>query len=165
MKKAILPSEIDLHFKTSYLLWGWCGLFSILILVCVSRFLPTVFAVAALLMYGLACFWQWLQLPATRWSWSAQSLRVDVYGRMTLTNTFGQTWSFSVRGDSVVHPACIVLHLGNLALTVEGNQTHDTEPLPFLSRFCMPKRLLILPDQADAQTLKALRVWLKWGLQ
>lgn len=165
MKKAILPSEIDLHFKTSYLLWGWCGLFSILIVVCVSHFLPTAFAVVGLCIYSLACFWQWMQLPGTRWAWSAQSLRVDVYGQMTLTNTQGQTWSFSVRGDSVVHPACIVLHLGDVALTVDGDQAHDVERLPFLSRFWMPKRLLILPDQTDAQTLKALRVWLKWGLQ
>lgn len=110
----------------------------------------------------LACMWQWTQLLATRWPWSVHQLRVDVFGHMSVTNAQGQAWSFKVEPDTVVHPACMVLHLKDLQSLEndagDGNQA-------WYARWLLPGRLLILPDQADAQSLQALRVWLKWGLR
>ncbi|TXI47060.1 MAG: hypothetical protein E6Q52_01520 [Methylophilus sp.] len=127
--------------------------------------LPPTWAALGLLIYLLACLWQWMQLPATRWPWSVQSLRVDVFGQMTLTNTCGELWSFKLQPDSVVHPACLVLHVTEVVQLQEAGALHVQDSLHFLTHWLQPKRLLILPDQADAQVLKSLRVWLKWGLR
>ncbi|WP_029148746.1 hypothetical protein [Methylophilus sp. 5] len=125
--------------------------------------LPAGWAALGLFAYGLACIWQWMQLAATRWAWSVQSLRVDVFGHMTFTNALGQTWSFRVLADTVVHPACIVIHLTDLVQQQEVSAVPDHPRQKFFTDWLHPKRLLILPDQADASSLKALRAWLKWG--
>lgn len=167
MKKAILSSEIGLRLRPSLFLWGWWCLFSILVVLSLLYCLPPAWAALGLLSYVLACLWQWMQLPATRWPWSVQSLRVDVFGQMTLTNTRGELWSFKLQPDTVVHPACLVLHVRDVVQLQEAGalHTHTQGSLHVLTRWLQPKRLLILPDQADAQALKALRVWLKWGLR
>jgi len=126
--------------------------------------LPLLWAALAVLAYLLACVWQWTQLPATRWPWSVQSLRVDVFGQMTLTDKRGQIWSFAVLPDSVIHPACIVLHL-TAFVPQENERVLVQTPSTLMMRWFRPKRLLILPDQADTQALQALRVWLKWGMR
>jgi hypothetical protein len=164
MKKAILSSEIGLRLRPSKFLWGWGWLFSMLVVFSLVYSLPLRWAALAVLAYILVCVWQWTQLPATRWPWSVQSLRVDVFGQMTLTDKRGHTWSFAVLPDSVVHPACIVLHL--TALVPEEDELSLVKtPSALMTRWFRPKRLLILPDQADTQALQALRVWLKWGLR
>ena len=162
MKKAILSSEIGLRFRPSKFLWGWWVVFSILVLFSLVYSLPTLWAVLGLLAYTLWCAWQWTQLLATRWPWSVHALRVDVFGHMSLTNAKGQAWSFKLKPDTVVHPACMVLHLNGLEL--QENEAGELDQAWF-ARWLFPKRLLILPDQADAQSLQALRVWLKWGLR
>ncbi len=164
MKKAILSSEIGLRFRPSKFLWGWGWLFSMLVVFSLVYSLPLRWAALAVLAYILVCVWQWTQLPATRWPWSVQSLRVDVFGQMTLTDKRGQTWSFAVLPDSVVHPACIVLHL-TAFVPQEIERVLVKTPSALMTRLLRPKRLLILPDQADTQALQALRVWLKWGLR
>jgi hypothetical protein len=164
MKKAILSTEIGLRLRPSKFLWGWGGLFSMLVVFSLVYSLPWGWATLAVLAYLLACMWQWTQLPATRWPWSAQSVRVDVFGQMTLTDRRGQTWCFTVLPDTVVHPACIVLHITALVLQ-EGMSAMVPTPSTQLARWLRPKYLLILSDQADTQALQALRVWLKWGLR
>lgn len=164
MKKAILSSEIGLRLRPSKFLWGWWWLFSILVVFSLVDCLPPVWAALGVLAYLLACVWQWTQLPATRWPWSVQSLRVDVFGQMTLTDKRGQIWSLIVLPDTVVHPACIVLHISALALQADASTLVQTPSTPMM-RWLRPKRLLILSDQADTQALQALRVWLKWGLR
>lgn len=165
MKKAILSSEIGLRLRPSLFLWGWWCLFSMLVVFSLLYCLPPVWAALGLFAYGLACIWQWMQLPATRWAWSVQSLRVDVFGHMTLTNTQGHLWSFKLQPDTVVHPAGLVLHMTALVREPEAGAMSDPAALTFLTRWLLPKRLLILPDQADTAALQALRVWLKWGLR
>lgn len=164
MKKAILSSEIGLRLRPSKFLWGWGWLFSMLVVLSLVYSLPLLWAALAVLVYMLVCVWQWTQLPATRWPWSVQSIRVDVFGQMTLTDKRGQIWSLIVLPDTVVHPACIVLHISALALQADSSTLVQTPSTPMM-RWLRPKRLLILSDQADTQALQALRVWLKWGLR
>jgi len=164
MKKAILSTEIGLRLRPSKFLWGWWWLFSILVMFSLLYSLPWRWAALAVLGYLLACVWQWTQLPATRWPWSVQSIRVDVFGQMTLTDKRGQTWSLIVLPDTVVHPACIVLHISALALQADDSAFVHKLSTPIM-RWLRPKRLLIVSDQADTQALQALRVWLKWGLR
>lgn len=164
MKKAILSSEIGLRLRPSKFLWGWGWLFSMLVVLSLVYSLPLRWAALAVLVYMLVCVWQWTQLPATRWPWSVQSIKVDVFGQMTLTDKRGQIWSLIVLPDTVVHPACIVLHISALALQADSSTLVQT-PSTLMMRWFRPTRLLILPDQADTQALQALRVWLKWGLR
>lgn len=126
--------------------------------------LPFVWAALGVLAYMLACLWQWTQLPAMHWAWSVQALRVDVFGQMTLSDKQGRIWSFKLRPDTVVHSACMVLHLADLDREEVDMTTHPVT-LTFIARWFQPKRLLILADQGDAQALQSLRVWLKWGLR
>ena len=163
MKKAILSTEIGLRLRPSKFLWGWWWLFSILVVLSLVYSLPWRWAALAVLGYLLACMWQWTQLPATRWAWSAQSIRVDVFGQMTLTDKRGQTWALTVLPDTVVHPACVVIHMADLLQQQEEGGVPDAQRPSLLTRSLSPKRLLILPDQVHGGALKALRVWLKWG--
>lgn len=163
MKKAILSSEIGLRFRPSHFLWGWWCLFSILIIASLVYSLTPVWAFFVLLAYLLASLWQWTQLLATRCPWSVHQLRVDVFGQMTLIDARGMAWAFKVKPNTVVHPLCLVLHLTELQplnndMTFQANQA-------CYQRWLQPRRLLILPDQADTHALQALRVWLKWGLR
>lgn len=123
-----------------------------LVMACLWWKLAFVWALSATAVYGLASGWHWMQLVATPWKHSIQSVRVDVYGQMTVVNRAGQVYQVSVLPDSVVHPWCLVLHLQMLPL-------HEAAPES------MPRtqRMLLLPDQADSASLTALRVWLRWG--
>ena len=111
-------------------------------------------------MYAIACGWQWTQWLATRWRFSVQVLRVDVFGQMFITNALGQRWLIQVLPDSVVHYGCIVLHIAYLELQTGSGD----DRMPWIWRYLRPTRLLILLDHADADAQRALRVWLKWGL-
>ncbi len=161
MKKNILSSEIVLRFHPSKFLWGWCLLFSIAVLFSLWLCLPVAWAAGLTLMYAMACGWQWTQWLATRWIFSVQALRVDVFGQMSIRNTLGQIWRIRVLPDSVVHYRCIVLHIAYLELQT----AHGKEGVLPLWRWLRPTRLLVLPDHADADAQRALRVWLKWGLR
>jgi hypothetical protein len=163
MKKAILASEIGLRFRPSLFLWGWWGIFSILVSYSLVYSLPPGWALMALVAYLLASAWQWTQWLATRWPWSVHALRVDVYGQMTLIDARGLTWSFKVKPSTVVHPLCLVLHLTDLQ-PVNNDMTFQADQT-WYQRWLQPRRLLILSDQVDTHALQALRVWLKWGLR
>jgi hypothetical protein len=153
MKKAILSSEIDLRLRPSTLLWGWWWLFSMLMMISLWWTLPFAWAAAGMGIYCIASGWQWTQLTATSWKKSIQTLRVDVYGQMTVTNQAGQAYQASVLPDSIVHPWCLILHLQLLSVAEDS----AVESSPY------HQRILLLPDQADSGTLSALRVWLRWG--
>lgn len=129
--------------------------------------LPTQWAALGTFLYGLACLWQWTQLVATRWKYSIQALRVDVYGRMSVTNRQGQRWIIQLLPDSVVHHACLSLHIAYLELLTEttGEVPVRADRWPWVWPWLKPQRLLILPDQADEISQQALHVWLKWGLR
>lgn len=160
MKKPILPSEIEIFFHPSNFLWGWSVVFSMLVLGTVWYCLPWPWSVTLTAIYLLACLWSYSQQLATGWRLSVQSLRVDVYGEMTLVNTLGQVWKVSVLPETVVHPWCMVLH-------IEFQSLLDAEEADVLSwhHWLLPRRLLILPDHTGKQSLSALRVWLRWGLK
>lgn len=163
MKKAILASEIGLRFRPSLFLWGWWGIFSILVIASLVYSLTPAWAFFVLLAYLLASLCQWTQLLATRCPWSVHQLRVDVFGHMTLIDARGLTWSFNVKPSTVVHPLCLVLHLTDLQ-PVNNDMTFQADQA-WYQRWLQPRRLLILSDQADTHALQALRVWLKWGLR
>lgn len=160
MKKPILPSEIEISFHPSNFLWGWCVVFSMLVLSSVWYCLPCQWSVVLTAIYLLACLWSFSRQLATGWRLSVQSLRVDVYGEMTLVNTMGQVWKVNVLPDTVVHPWCMVLH-------VQFQSPLNVEEADVIHwhRWLLPCRLLILPDHAGKQSLSALRVWLRWGLK
>lgn len=163
MKKTILPTEIALRFHPSKFLWGWWLLFTMAVVTSLWLTLPPGWALGGIFLYGLACLWQWTQLVATTWYFSVQSLHVDVYGHMTITNTLRQCWQVKVLPDSVVHHACMVLHIAYLDLKPDQS-AEGHSGLRLMWKCLRPTRLLILFDQADAESQKALRVWLKWGL-
>jgi hypothetical protein len=153
MKKAILSSEIDLRLQPSYFLWGWWCLFSMLVMACLCWKLPFGWALCGIGLYCVVSGWQWTQLVATSWKQSIQTMRVDVFGHMTITNRAGQRYEASVLADSVVHPWCLVLHLHLRAM----DEDSPTEA-------CVRnQRILLLPDQVNKRHLKAFRVWLRWG--
>jgi hypothetical protein len=166
IKKPILPSEITLCFHPSKFLWGWWLVFSIAVLFSLWLCLPAIWALAGTLLYASASVLQWTQLVATDWRFSIRMFNVDVFGQMSVTNALGQKWRIEVLPDSVVHHACMVLHIAYkecLFDTAEETDRATGEKL-FLWRWLRPERLLILFDHADAESQKALRVWLKWGL-
>ncbi|MGQ2965536.1 hypothetical protein [Methylophilus sp.] len=165
MKKPILPTEIVLRFHPSKFLWGWWWLFSMAVLSSVWLCLPVVWAIAASFIYVVASVWQWTQLVATRWRFSPQTLRVDVFGEMSVTDTSGQRWLIKVLPDSVVHHGLIVLHIDYLPSQPLVAEAQMQEAADQRWRGLRPRRLLILFDQADAVAQKSMRVWLKWGLR
>lgn len=142
---------------------GWWGIFSILVIASLVYSLTPAWAFFVLLAYLLASLWQWTQLLATRCPWSVHQLRVDVFGHMTLIDARGMAWSFKVKPNTVVHPLCLVLHLTDLQ-PLNNDMTFQADQA-WYQRWLQPRRLLILPDQADTHALQALRVWLKWGLR
>lgn len=153
MKKAILSSEIDLRLQPSYLLWGWWCLFSMLVVACLWWKLPFGWAVSGTGLYCIVSSWQWTQLVATPWKHSIQTIRVDVFGHMTITNRSDQVYQATVLADSVVHPWCLVLHL-HLDAMDEDSSTESC---------ARNQRILLLPDQVEKGQLTAFRVWLRWG--
>ncbi|MGP1718420.1 MAG: hypothetical protein ACTS9Y_14695 [Methylophilus sp.] len=165
MKKPILPTGIVLRFHPSKFLWGWWLVFSMAVLLSLCACLPLSWAMTWVIIYAIACVWQWTQLLATCWQFSPQSLQVDVYGQMTVTNAAGQRWVVHVLSDSVVHHRLMVLHIDYLELQ---HETAEKE-IPLSGRkmwqWLRPTRLLILSDHADTEAQKALRVWLTWGLR
>jgi hypothetical protein len=165
MKKPILPTEIVLRFHPSKFLWGWWGLFSMAVLSSVWLCLPVAWAIAVSALYGLACVWQWTQLIATRWRFSVQTLQVDVFGEMSVSDACGQRWQVLVLPDSVVHHGLMVLHIAYLPSQPSVAEPHCQLPADKLWRLLRPRRLLILFDQADPAAQKAMRVWLNWGLR
>lgn len=167
MKKPILPSEITLRFHPSKFLWGWWLVFSIAVLFSLWLSLSPRWAFGGTFFYATACFWQWTQLVATHWRFSVQQLSVDVFGQMIVMNALGQLWRIEVLPDSVVHHGCMVLHIAYTELKTDASEQMNNayHQKPFLWQWLRPKRLLILFDQADAISQKALRVWLKWGLR
>jgi hypothetical protein len=169
MKKPILPTEIVLRFHPSKFLWGWWWLFSMAVLSSVWLCLPVAWAIAVSAIYALACVWQWTQLIATRWRFSVQTLQVDVFGQMSVSDACGHRWLIQVLSDSVVHHGLMVLHIAYLPSSPSATET-ETQPQSQVSadklwRLLRPRRLLILFDQADPAAQKAMRVWLNWGLR
>lgn len=125
--------------------------------------LPVAWAIAVSALYGLACVWQWMQLVATRWRFSVQTLQVDVFGQMSVSDASGQRWHILVLPDSVVHHGLMVLHIAYLPsppVNAEAQSQVSADKLWWLLR---PRRLLILFDQAEPVSQKAMRVWLNWG--
>lgn len=165
MKRTILPSEIMLRFHPSRFLWGWWLLFSIAVLICLWLCLPVAWASGLTCLYAIACGWQWTQLLATRWRFSVQALRVDVFGQMSVSNALGQRWHVQVLPDSMVHYGCLVLHIAYLELHTAAATDHGNEVTSWIWRCLRPTRLLVLFDHTDAASQRALRVWLKWGLR
>ncbi|HSI45271.1 MAG TPA: hypothetical protein VK950_03785 [Methylophilus sp.] len=167
MKKPILPTEIELRFHPSKFLWGWWLVFSMAVLLCLWVSLPLLWAIIGTVIYMIACVWQWSQLVATSWKFSPQLLSVDVFGTMTVTNTSGQRWLIKVLPESVVHHACMVLHIEYLELQSDALEENSNIPRHYmlLWRWLRPIRLLVLFDHADTASQKGLRVWLKWGLR
>jgi hypothetical protein len=165
MKKPILPTEIVLRFHPSKFLWGWWLVFSMAVLLSLWVSLPVIWTIAGTVIYVVTCAWQWTQLVATRWKFSPQILHVDVFGEMTVTNISGQRWHIKVLPDSVVHHSLMVLHIDYLELQTEALDEEMTLSGDRLWRWMRPTRLLILFDQADTASQKALRVWLSWGLR
>lgn len=167
MKKPILPTEIVLRFHPSRFLWGWWLLFSMAVLLCLWVYVPPLWAIAGSIVYLIASLWQWTQLVATNWHFSPQRLNIDVFGQMTVTNTLSHVWRIKVLPDSVVHHACIVLHIDYLELQSDASEENSQMPEHYtlLWRWLRPTRLLILSDHAEPASQKALRVWLKWGLR
>lgn len=155
MKKAILTSEIDLRFRPSIFLWGWLGLFSILVCFSLWYCLPVRWAVPASMGYAALLFWQCRTLPAMRAMSSVQTLHVDVYGQMTVSTRDGRQWLCEVLPASVVQPAYLILHL-------QSQLNHEADMGQALPG-CPASHLLVMFDQAEASQLKALRVWLRWG--
>jgi hypothetical protein len=165
MKKPILPTEIVLRFHPSKFLWGWWLLFSMAVLFSVWLCLPVAWAIAGSAIYGLGCGWEWTQLVATRWRYSVQTLQVNVYGEMSVTDTSGQRWLVRVLPDSVVQHGLMVLHIDYLSSPPAAAEAQGPVPADKLWPWLRPRRLLILFDQADAVSQKAMRVWLNWGLR
>jgi hypothetical protein len=160
MKKPILPSEIEISFQPSTFLWGWCVVFSMLVLITLWYCLPWRWSATLTAIYLAACLWAYSQQVATGWWFSVQSLRVDVYGEMTLVNTRGQVWTVNILPDTVVHPWCMVLHV-----QLQPPSSAEEADMLIWHHWLLPRRLLILPDHAGKQSLSALRVWLRWGLK
>lgn len=159
MKKNILSSEIYLNFKPSNFLWWWMVLFSTVVIFCVWYCCFWAWALFATLIYALACVFCYLQFVGTTYPRSIRTLRVDVYGAMTLTNVAGRVFKVEVLPDSVVHSYCIVLH-------VTQSDTKITKRIlwsQFMHALLNTDRILILPDHAQKDMLRKLRVWLKWG--
>jgi hypothetical protein len=161
MKKPILPTEIVLRFHPSKFLWGWWLLFSMAVLLSLWVSLPLLWAITGTVSYVAACLWQWTQLVATRWRWSIQTLKTDVFGQMFVVNTLGQQSPIKVLSDSVVHHHCIVLHISYLeSMAGEGMPCQN-----HIIGWMQPTWLLILPDHTDRNSHRELRVWLTWGEQ
>ena len=167
MKKPILPSEIVIAFHPSLYLWGWLGFFSMLVVGALAYCLPGPVAMGAIVLYAMYLLWQYTQLIATRRVQSIRTLRVDVFGQLSVVDGLGRHWLAEVLPDTVVHPYCLVIHLNYLdevtadAQGVKESDHHKAASL--ICRWLRPTRLLILPDHADAESLRALRVWLRWG--
>lgn len=159
MKKPILPSEIEIAFHRSHFLLGWCLFFSTAVLLSIWCCLPWPWSAGLIMGYLLACVWQYGQWLSTGWRYSVHSLNVDVYGQMHLMSRCGQLWPVSVLSDSVVHPWCIALHLRYHIQDDPASEGSVRWP------WLRPRYLLILPDHADRTSLRALRVWLRWGLR
>lgn len=168
MKKPILPTEIVIAFHPSLYLWGWLGFFSMLVVGVLAYCLPWPIAFAAMLLYAIYLLWQYTQLVATRREQSIRTLRVDVFGQLSVVDGLGRRWVAQVLPDTVVHGYGLVIHLHYLdEATADAhgvNQSDDHKASSLICRWLRPTRLLILPDHADAESLRALRVWLRWGL-
>ncbi|MDP8568408.1 protein YgfX [Methylophilus aquaticus] len=168
MKKPILPTEILIALHPSLYLWGWLGFFSMLVVGVLAYCLPWPIAFAAILLYAIYLLWQYTQLVATRHEHSIRTLRVDVYGQLSVVDGLGRRWFAEVLPDTVVHRYGLLIHLHYLDEATADEQgvkeSADRKTNSLMSRWLRPTRLLILPDHADAESLRALRVWLRWGL-
>ncbi len=168
MKKPILPTEIVIAFHPSLYLWGWLGFFSMLVVGVLAYCLLWPIAIGAMLLYAIYLLWQYTQLIATRRVQSIRTLRVDVFGQLSVVDGLGRRWDAEVLPDTVVHRYGLVIHLNYLdeetADAQEVKESDDRKASRLMSRWLRPTRLLILPDHADAESLRALRVWLRWGL-
>lgn len=155
MKKAILPAEIDLALQPSRLLLGYLGLISILAVLCIWIYFSAWLALlwSALVLGLTQYFVRQKALLSLRQSWLR--VHVDVFGQITVQNHAQQRYKVGMADASVVHPMLLVLHL-----------KHE-EPMPWrerlINRLLQHNVLLILPDQVDADALRKLRVWLRWG--
>lgn len=83
--------------------------------------------------------------------WSIVALNITAKNELLLMRRDGVKLSgLQVLKESVVHPYLTVLHYTDI----------DAAWL----RRCWPQQLLILPDAVAAESFRALRVWLRWGL-
>lgn len=81
----------------------------------------------------------WLRAPQ-----SILGIEVNVRGELRCS-TPGQDWQLAdVLGSSTVTPWLVVLNL-----RFEGRR--------------LARHVVLLPDSADAESLRQLRVWLRWG--
>lgn len=169
MKKPILPTEIVIAFHPSLYLWGWLGFFSILVVGALAYCLPWPIAIGAMMLYAIYLLWQYTQLIATRRMQSIRTLRVDVFGQLSVMDGLGRRWVAEVLSDTVVHRYGLVIHLHYLdEVTADAQDvkvSDDSKVPSVICRWLRPTRLLILPDHANAESLRALRVWLRWGLR
>lgn len=160
MKKAILPAEITLALQASQLLLGWLLLISTLAVVCVLWSLSLVMALPLCALSVAWANWQvrkhaLLSLPS---SW--RGLRVDVYGRMFVQDNRQQWHAVEILPESVVHPYLMILHFK----PSEGDGLKHHFFKRVLIRISGANVMVILLDQASAESRRQLRVWLRWGL-
>jgi hypothetical protein len=142
---------IDLNFKPSFILSALLLSMSVMSswLVCIVPLSFTMQCLSLLLIWLAAIYVMagdaLLLLP-----WSPVALHVNTKNQLNIITKDGQRLiDVSLSGDSIVTPWLTIVQFKPKGAT-------------YLQRL-LSRPLLILPDSTDAQNLRRLRVWMRWG--
>jgi hypothetical protein len=137
--------NIKFNFKSSYYLLSILCLataLSILVITCMPLFLWLKTLLILLVIFSSAFYIARDALGLLPWSWVA--LEIDSQDKLQLTAQNGVQQTVTVLPESLVASYLIVLQV-----KIE-------------QRF-LRKSLILLPDSANSDDLRRLRVWLKWA--
>lgn len=111
--------------------------------------LPSALRLAILFLILAATIYFSLRDALLKLTWSFTSLNINAQNQLQLVRKNGKRLEVSVQENTVVTPYLTVLNCQlNEAVFLQRLFTHH---------------VLILPDTADAEAYRRLRVWLRWA--